>query len=243
MVELARAAARVRVVALLTGQVAQLALVDVRNDVRGEEALGHVPQQANRARTLARDAQLRAVVALGLVVPGLRLGTLGGRSVAAGTPRALGLLAALDVLVRLVERAPVVAAARALAGTALRALPARTPLGGGVQTEVVLVDLARVAALVEALLVVEAAVALLAALHDLVAAEGALGRLEAVALLVVLDGVQHVRDVADRARRELAVVRPVPAGGARKHDVVAVQAARTTALRVVVLHEERASKE
>lgn len=239
MVKLAGAPARIRVVAMLTGQIAELPLVNVRNDVRGEEALGHVPEQTNRPGALARDTQLRSVVALGLVVAWPRNWTLGRRSITTGTPRALGLLAALDVLVRLVEGAPVMATARTLARTALRSLAARTPSRRRIQTQVVLVDLARIAALVQALLVVEPAIALLATLHNLVAAERTLGRLETVALLIVLYRVQHVRDVPYGARGELAVVRSVAAGCARKHDVIAVQTTRTAPLRVIVLQEER----
>lgn len=238
VIELARTATGIRVVVLLTRQVAQLALVNVRDDVRREEALGHIPEQTNRSRALAGDAQLRAIVALGLVVARLRLWTLGRRSVATGTPRALGLLAALDILVRLVESAAVVATTRTLARTALRSLAPRTSPGRRIQTQVVLVDLSRIAALVHTLLVVESAVALLATLDNLVAAERALGRLEAVALLVILDRVQHVRNVPDGARREFAVVRPVATRRTGEHDVVAVQASRATTLRVVVLRNK-----
>lgn len=44
--------------AVLAGQLAQLALVNVGNDVACQEALGHVPLKTDGARTLAVDAQL-----------------------------------------------------------------------------------------------------------------------------------------------------------------------------------------
>lgn len=175
------------------------------------------------------------VIALGLVVAGLRLRTLGRRPVTGRTPRALRFLLAGDVRVAGHELARVAVAARSLRGTALRAGLPRATLRRGVQSQVHFADNARVAAPVGTFLVVEPAVALFANFHDLVAAEGAFRRQEAVALLVVLDGVQHVRDVAHRTARELAVVRSVTAGGTREHDVVSVDAPGTALGRVVVL--------
>lgn len=232
--ELAGAAARGCVVAVLAGQLAQPPLVDVLRVVRREEALGHVPQQANGAGAVALDAQLRAVVALGFVVARLRLRALGRRAVARGAPRALGLLLALLVLVRRHELARV-QAARALRRAALRLGAPCAAARRLVHVHVGVADLARIAALVLALVVVEAAVALLADLDDFVAAEGALRHGEAVSLLRVLDGVQHIGNVADGAGGEFAVVRPIAAGRAGEHDVVAAQAARTTFLRIIVL--------
>jgi len=57
----------------------------------------------------------------------------------------------------------------------------------------------RVATLVLALVLVEPTVALLAGLHDLVAAEGTLRGLEAVPLRVAHQHVQNVRDVPNGA--------------------------------------------
>lgn len=192
VVKLARTPTRVRVVPVLARQVAQLALVNVRDDVGREEALGHVPQQTNRPRALARNAQLSAVIALGLVIPRLWLGALCGSAIAAGTPRALCLLSALDVLVCLVERTAVMPTTRTLTRTALSALSSRAPLGRSIETQIVLIDLPWIAALVQALFVVKPTIALFPALHNLIPAERTLGRLEAVTLLIVLDCVQHV---------------------------------------------------
>ena len=80
--------------------------------------------------------------------------------------------------------------------------------------------LARVAAGLGALVVVEAAVALLALLDDLVAAEGAVGLGEAVGLAAVGDGVENGRDVRLGAVRELVVVVPVARGRRGEHDEV-----------------------
>lgn len=211
MSELAGGAARVDVGAVLTRQLAQPAFIEVVLS-RAEEAFSLVPAEANRSGALAADAQLRPVVALRLVLPRLRLRALARRSIAHRAPRALRLLAAPRAQFGGNERAAVRVAARALAGTALRARPPAAALGGRVERQVVLADDPGIAAAVAALVVVEAAVALLADLHDLVAAEGALADLEAVALLRVVDGVQHVGDVADRALREFAVVGPIAAG-------------------------------
>lgn len=56
--KLTGAAARARIVPVLAGQLAQLALVNVRDDVGRQEALAHVPQQTDRAGTVTLDAQL-----------------------------------------------------------------------------------------------------------------------------------------------------------------------------------------
>lgn len=91
------------------------------------------------------------------------------------------------------------------------------------------VHVAWVAALLVALARVVAAVALLALLDNLVAAEGSVVLLEAVLLaLVVEHGVQHRRDVVDRAVRKFVVVGALAAGGRRVHDEVAQLAARPT---------------
>lgn len=180
---------------MLTRQVAQFPLVNIRNNVGREETLGHVPQQTNRSRTLASNAQLCSVIAFSLVVARFRFRALGRCTIARGTPGALGLFPALDILVRLVERATVVSAARSLAGTALGSLPPRTSTGCRIQTQVILIDLSWITALVQTLFVIKATVTLFAALYDLITAERTLGRLEAVAFLVVLDRVQHIRNV------------------------------------------------
>lgn len=234
MGKLTGAAARAGIVPVLARQLAQLALVDVRDDVGRQEALAHVPQQADRAGTVTLDAQLGSVIALGLVVAGLRLRTLGRRPVTGGTPRALGFLLARNVRIARNELARVAVTARSLRWTALRTgLPCAT-LGRGVQSQINLPNNSRVAAPVGTFLVVEPTVALLANLDNLIAAEGALRSEETVALLVVLDGIQHVGDVTHRTAGELAVVRTVSAGGAREHDEVSVDATRATLGGVVV---------
>lgn len=234
MGKLTGAAARTGIVPVLARQLAQLALVDVRDDVGRQEALAHVPQQTYRAGTVTLDAQLGSVIALGLIVAGLRLRALGRRPVTGGTPRALGFLLAGDVRVARNELARVTIAARSLRRTALRTGLPRATLSGGVQPEIYLADNPRIAAPVRTFLVVEPAVTLFTNFNNLITAEGTLRREEAVALLVVFDGVQHVRDVPYRTARELAVVGAVSAGGTGEHNVVPVDATRAALGGVVV---------
>jgi hypothetical protein len=234
--ELAGAPADVRPV--LTRQLAQLPLVDVGVVLRGDGASLQVPLETDRAAALALDAQLSPVVAARLVGPGLRAGTLRRLAVALGGHRAVGLHLADLVGVGWDEAAGVAAAAGPLAGAALGAAAPLTPFGRGVVLPVLVAQQPRVAALVLALVVVVAAVALLPGFHDLVAAERPRRRREAVALLVVLDGVQDVRNIADAAARELAVVGAVAARRRREHDEVAVEATRAALRRVVVRRSE-----
>lgn len=254
--ELAGAPADVRPV--LTRQLAQLPLVDVGVVLRGDGASLQVPLETDRAAALALDAQLSPVVAARLVGPGLRAGTLRRLAVALGGHRAVGLHLADLVGVGWDEAAGVAAAAGPLAGAASqrnqycptpspKTLPALgaaaplTPFSRGVVLPVLVAQQPRVAALVLALVVVVAAVALLPGFHDLVAAERPRRRREAVALLVVLDGVQDVRNIADAAARELAVVGAVAARRRREHDEVAVEATRAALRRVVVLNKTQST--
>lgn len=220
--KLAGAAAGGRVVAVLAGQVAQLALVHMRQRGRGEEALGHVPKQAGRAAALAADAQSSAVVAHRLVVSVVWLGALGGGAVAGARPAALGLLLALLVVADRHKGAGIGQTAGALGRGALGLCPPGASLGTGVQRLIVLADKTRIAALVLALVLVKATVTLLAGLHNLVAAEGALRGLEAVSLRVAHQDIQHIGYIPDRAGRELGVVRSVSGCGTGEHDEVAI---------------------
>jgi len=127
------------------------------------------------------------------------LRTLSGRSIAGARPAALRLLLALLVVAGGHKGAGVGQAARTLRWRALCLGPASTALGTGVQGLVVLADQPRVATLVLAFVLVEPTVALLAGLHDLVAAEGTLRGLEAVPLRVAHQHVQNVRDVPNGA--------------------------------------------
>ena len=111
-----------------------------------------------------------------------------------------------------------------MAGAALGLVSSCAALGGRVPLLVDRRNEARVAALLLAVLVIVPAIALLPGLHDLVAAEGAVGGLEAVLATVFGDGVQHLRNIAHRALRELVVVESVSRGGRREHDVVALPA-------------------
>lgn len=89
MSKLTGAATRVGVVPILTGKLAQFSLVNVRDNVGSKEALGHIPQEADRTGAFALDAQLSSIIALGLIVTRFRFRTLGRRSVARRTPGTL----------------------------------------------------------------------------------------------------------------------------------------------------------
>ena len=135
---------------------------------------------------------LGVTVALGpVVLLGAGLGALGVPAVTVAPLGALLLLLALLAVAPLDERA-LLGAAGPHRGAALRT---------GLQLAAPLVPLAvparvpGVAARLRTLLVVEPAVALLAVLHDLVAAEGAVALHEAVVLPLVHHRVQHRRDV------------------------------------------------
>jgi len=197
--KLAGAATSGGVIAILTGQVAQLALIHMWQRGRGEETLGHVPQQTWRSTAFTPNAQCSSIVAHGLVIPMTWLRTLSRRSIAGARPAALRLLLALLMVTGGHKGAGVGQAARTLRWRALRLGPASTALGTGVQRLVVLADQPRVATLVLAFVLIEPTVALLAGLHDLVAAEGTLRGLETVPLRVAHQHVEHIRDVPNGA--------------------------------------------
>ena len=181
------------------------------------------------------------VVTLRLIVPWLRFRTLGRRTVAGGAPRTLRLLLARYPRVGRYEAAGIAIAARSLRRAALCPCPPATALRRHVLNAHRFGHFPRIAALVHALLLIEATVALLADLDDLVAAERALRRLEAVALLVLVDRVQHVRNVAHRARRKLAIVQPDAARCTGEHDVIAIVTARATLGRIIMLCRRHAA--
>jgi hypothetical protein len=70
-------------------------------------------------------------------------------------------------------------------------------------------ELPRVAAFIDALVVVVTAVAFLAGLYNLITTESAERGIEAVALLIVDYRIEDVANITDAALGELAVVRPV----------------------------------
>lgn len=113
-----------------------------------------------------------------------------------------------------------------------------TALGRGVQSQIHFADHPRIAALVGAFFVVEPTVAFLSDFNDFIAAEGTLRSLEAVALLAVLDRIQHVGDVPHGTGGKLAIVRPIAAGGTGEHDVVTVDSSRATFGRVIMLMKQ-----
>lgn len=224
MSKLTGAATRVGVVPILTGQLAQLPLVNVRDDVGRKEALGHIPQQADRAGTFALDAQLSSIIALGLIVTRFRIRALSRRPIARRTPGTLRFFLTGYIGKAGDKLAGIVITAWSLRWAALRSGPSRTPLGRSVQPQVHLADDPRVAALVGTFLVVEPAIAFLADFNDLIAAECSLRRLEAVSLLAVLDRIQHVRDVPYGTGGKFTIVRTIAAGGTGEHDEVSVDA-------------------
>lgn len=184
------------VVAILTGQFAQLALADVRQRGRGEEALGHVPEQTGGTTALAPNAESGAIVAHRLVITMPRLGTLGGGAVTGARPTAFRFLLALLMIIRWHKRARVGQTARTLRWGALCLGPTFATLGSGIHRLIVFADESWIAALVLALLLVESTVAFLSRLHDLVATECALRCLETISLRISNQHVQHIRNVA-----------------------------------------------
>lgn len=125
--------------------------------------------------------------------------------------------------------------ARPLAGTALRVCTSGASACGRIHAYVGVTNQSWIAAFVLALFVIKAAIALLADFHNFIAAECALRSFEAIPLLRVFDGVQHIRNISNGACGEFAVVRTIAAGCTRKHDVVAAKPAWPTVLRKVVL--------
>lgn len=115
--------------------------------------------------------------------------------------------------------------------------------------------------LVHAFIVVIPTIALLPSLHYLITAESSsrgcdkiklktcanrvskkinnlLHTGETIFLLLILDSVQHVTDIANTAFRKLAVIRPVSARRRRKHDVISVEATWSTLGWKIVLERE-----
>lgn len=190
------AATRSGIVAILAGQLAQLALVDMRQRCGCEETLGHVPEQTGRTTAFAAYTECGAIVAHCLIVAMPWLGALCGGSITRARPAAFGLLLALLMETRGHKRARAGQTAGTLRRRALRLGATLAALGAGVQRLIVLADQTWIAAIVLALLLVEAAIAFLARLHNLVAAEGTLGRLEAIPLRVAHEHVEHIGNVA-----------------------------------------------
>lgn len=91
--------------------------------------------------------------------------------------------------------------------------PSGTLSGIGVVQFVNVGNLEWIATLLLTLLIIKPTVALLPFLNNLVTTEGTIVFLEAVGSPLLRNGVQHQRDVTDRAGGELVVVEPVSTGG------------------------------
>lgn len=174
MSKLTGAATRVGVVTILTGKFAQFPLVNVRDNVGSKEALGHIPQKANRTGTFTLDAELSSIIALGLIVTRFRFRTLGSRSVARRTPGTLRLFLTRYIGKARDELATIAITAWSLRRTALSPGSSRTALGRSIQPQVHLADHSRIAAFVGTLLIVEPAITLLPNFNNFIATESTL---------------------------------------------------------------------
>jgi len=201
--------------------------------LRRQEALVHVVFEADAALALPALAHLRALVALRLVVNLVaRLRTRGLVALTVDCLRALLHTLALEAGRSSHEPTGVIAAF-ALAGGALHAGLPRA--AGHLVLRLAQARVhSRMAALLRALVLVEAAVALLSLLHNLVATERSIALLETVGFSVVHNRVQDGGDVLNGAVGELVVVVPVPGGGRREHDVVPLGTAWPAFRRIVV---------
>lgn len=90
--------------------------------------------------------------------------------------------------------------------------PSGTLFGMGVVHPVNAGNLEWIATLLLTLLLIKATVTLLPFLNNLVTAEGTVVFFEAIGSPLLRNGIQHQRDVADRAGGELVIVEPVSAG-------------------------------
>lgn len=133
MSKLTGAATRVGVVPVLTGKLAQFSLVNVRDDVGSKEALGHIPQEADRAGAFTLDAQLSSIIALGLIVTWFRFRTLGRRSVARRAPGTLRFLLTGYIAKARDKLASIAITAWSLRWTALRPGSSRTTFSRSIQ--------------------------------------------------------------------------------------------------------------
>ena len=103
---------------VLTRQLAQFPLVDLGGTLRGQRTRLQVPLQAYRTRALSLDAKLGAVVAPGLVLFRVGLGTLGRHAVTLRELGAVG-LRATHLLVPRGNELALVVTARSLARAAI----------------------------------------------------------------------------------------------------------------------------
>lgn len=190
--------------------------------MRRKGARCQIPFEADRSRALPVDAQLSTVIAPSLVRPRARRGTLGRQAVALRRPGTVGFRLADLLSPRRNEVAGFAAAARPLAGAALRVRPPVAALGRAVHLLVFVTNYSRITAYVMALVIVVSAVTLLSRFHDLVSAEGSGRGREAVPFLVVVYGVEDVRYVSDATDRKFAVVWSVAASCRGKHYEIAV---------------------
>jgi hypothetical protein len=236
--KLASTLTSIRIITILTSQLTQFPLISLLGIRAAQKALRFIPDQTNRASTLAIDAQLGPIIALCLVGLGFWLGTLGGRAIAGGTERALRLLPALIPRLEGDENAAVWIAARTLARTALGMGSSTASLRRLINCLLIVRDNPRIATSISALIRIKSTVTLLANLDNFIATESALGHLKAVPLLALLDRVQHIRNVPDRALREFTVVWTVSAGRTRKHYKVSWQSSGATFQRIIVRRAE-----
>lgn len=129
------------------------------------------------------------VITLGFVVTWLWFGALGCRAIAITTPRALCFLFALDTIACRYEGTCLTLTTWSLTGTALCSNTTSASLGRRIQAHFVLTNDARIATSILTFLIIETTITFLATLDNFVAAKGALGHLEAVALLTLLYGI------------------------------------------------------
>lgn len=142
---------------------------------------------------------MRPVIAPRLVGSRTRRGTLRRQTVAFRGPRAVGFGLAHLLPPNRYEIAGLAAAARPLARTALRVGPTVAALRRTVRLLVLETHDSRITANVVALVIVVTAVALLSGFDDLVSAERARRRGEAVPFFAVVDRVEYVRYVTNAA--------------------------------------------
>lgn len=103
---------------ILASEFAELALIDIGDNVGRKKALREVPLQANRSGTLPVDAQLSSVIASGFIWHWLRPWTFGRPAVTRGRQTAIGFGLAHHLLPFRDEFAGFAAAARTLARAA-----------------------------------------------------------------------------------------------------------------------------
>lgn len=88
------------------------------------------------------------------------------------------------------------------------------------------------------LFIVETAITLFATLDNLIAAKCPLRHLEAIAFLTLFYGIEDIGNVSHGTCGEFAVIWTIATCSTSEHDIVAVDATRTTIGRVIMLKKE-----